>query len=367
MSFSVTPAVLDGYAGQVGRAGDDSGEIKRYLDGFPSPSGLESGVLIAVVFGSHSASMAAAVDVATRISTVLHSSQIGLTGAAQYYRRTDVAAAARLDGTLLGFCDSPDTKLEQEWASNPCGPSFFDSREPTGRLKPVGDVEFSHPLAFMDYLSPSDWALKGFDFVFGFNPMDKVSDYFLGDWQAIAKAGVALGQTADAMHDIGYNVQGGAIALRGGWHGGAADLADHHFTTFAGQTADLADPLKQISERFAEMAQGVYNSCEAITGFIKGLLDAAIVAGIAAAAGTITAETGVGAVVGYGVAAIEVANMLRLWAQATAAMSSIYAVVQTLVGAIQAQVARLSVVNLPDLAGSAAYRHPLIPFTVGPR
>jgi hypothetical protein len=42
---------------------------------------------------------------------------------------------------------------------------------------------------------------------------------------------------------------------------------------------------------------------EAIGTAIKGMLDAALIAGIAAAAGTVTGETGIGAVVGYGVAA----------------------------------------------------------------
>ena len=45
------------------------------------------------------------------------------------------------------------------------------------------------------------------------------------------------------------------------------------------------------------LAHGVWSAAEAVTGWVKGMADAAIIAGIA---GTVTAETGIGAVVGYG-------------------------------------------------------------------
>jgi hypothetical protein len=370
MTFRVEPSVLDGYAGQIDRAADDSDAVKRYLSRYPAPGGfLDGGVnaLIGAVGAAQLSSMATATATIGRLTTVLESSRIGLVEAARYYRHTDADAAARLDATVLGRCPSGDTAMERQWAGNPCAPSFWDSRDPSARLKPADDVDYTHPLAFMDYLSVSDWALKGFDAVFGFNPLEKITEVFLGDWQAVAKGGVALGRAADALPDIAYNVQGGAIAVRQGWEGLAAESAYERFTRTATMTADLADPLRQISEKFAEISHGVWSTTEALNGFIKGLLDAAIIAGIAAAAGTITAASGVGAIVGYGVAAIEVANMLRLWAQATAAISAIYGLVQAAVGVIEGQLSRLDAAALPDLSGAPGYRHPLVPQTVGPR
>lgn len=41
-------------------------------------------------------------------------------------------------------------------------------------------------------------------------------------------------------------------------------------------------------------------------------LDAAVLAGITAAAGTVLVEAGVGAIVGYGLAALEVARIIEL-------------------------------------------------------
>jgi hypothetical protein len=112
-----------------------------------------------------------------------------------------------------------------------------------------------------------------------------LSDQFPGDWQSVAPAGVAIGRSADAPYDLSYNLQDGAIAAHTSWHGAAADAeyAHAHFTGLAGGVEDLVDPLRQISDQFASTAHGVWSSYEAATGFVKGMLDAAIIAGISAA------------------------------------------------------------------------------------
>jgi len=357
VTFSVQPTALDGYAAQVGRAGDDATSIKNYLLGYEVDSGWD-GLLIEAVGDSHVRSMDTARELGGRVATVLDDSQNGLTASADYYRRADTAAAAAFDATMPGGCATMPSVLEKRWADNPCGPGFADSLEPAGRLKPVDDVEYSHPLAVLDNISVSNWALKGFDFVFGFNPLEKVTEFFIGDWQAIAKGGKALGHAAEAFDDLGYNVQGGAIAVHAAWQGMAADAAYAHFTGTASAVESLVDPLKQISTQFDTIAHGVWSTAEAVTGWIKGMIDAAIIAGIAAAAGTITAETGIGAIVGYGVAALEVCELLDMWAQATAAMNNLYAIVQGALGIIESQLAFLRSAQLPDSSAFYAYHSP---------
>ena len=207
MTFSVQPVALDGYAAQVDRAGDDATAVQTYLLGYKVDSGWD-GLLIEAVGDSHVRSMDTARELSGRVATVLADSHNGLAASAVYYRRTDTSVAAAFDATMPGRCASIPTALEQRWAGNPCGPGFGDSREPAGRLKPVDDVEYTHPLAVLDNISVSEWALKGFDFVFGFNPLEKVSEFFIGDWQAVAKGGKALGHAGEAFDDVGYNVQG---------------------------------------------------------------------------------------------------------------------------------------------------------------
>jgi hypothetical protein len=138
----------------------------------------------------------------------------------------------------------------------------------------------------------------------------------------------------------------------------AADAAYAHFTGTASAVEGLVGPFKQISQQFDTIAHGVWSTAEAVTGWVKGMIDAAIIAGIAAAAGTITAESGVGAIVGYGVAALEVCELLDMWAQATAAMNNLYAIVQGAIGIIESQLAFLRSAQLPDTSALDAYHSP---------
>ncbi|GAA1805630.1 WXG100 family type VII secretion target [Planosporangium flavigriseum] len=359
MTFAVQPAWLGGYAGQVSRGADDAARVRDYLDQYKGSGGFD-GALIELVRNAYTGSMSAAITMADKVARILHASEEGLSEAASYYRNTDAAAAARADATVPGRCATIPTALEEEWTANACAPSFLDSREPSARLKPVDDVEFTHPLAFLDDISVSNSALKGFDFVFGFNPLEKIAEFLLGDWKAVANAGVAIGRAADALHDLGYNVQGGAIALRGGWQGAAADAGYAHFTGLASGINALIGPMREISKQFESIAHGVYSFSEAATGWVKGMIDSAVVAGIAAAAGTVTAETGVGAVIGYGVAAYEVARILDLWYKGTSAMNALYGVVQGAVGFIEVNLSQLYGADLPEPSGYPAYRHPVV-------
>ncbi|MGA3563359.1 WXG100 family type VII secretion target [Melissospora conviva] len=361
MSFTVQPAHLDGYARQVGRAGNDCLVVNAYLGGYPAPSGWGDGALIGLAGPWHAKATTSATTALERCSETLFASKAGLASAASYYRWTDSSAAARMDRSLERPRSTDGvTPLERSWAENDCAPSFSDRVGPADRLTDVKDVEFSHPLGFMDYLSISHWALTAFDAVFGFNPLERITSELAGDWQAVAQSGVAMGRAAEALHDVGYNVQGGAIALRGGWQGAAADGAYLHFRDIATAVADLREPFKEISDKLAEIAHGVWSACESLNGLVKALLDAAIIAGLAAAAGTATAASGIGAIVGYGVAGLEIKNMLDIWSRITSTISTLYSVVQLALGVIETQIARIDDVAMSRSSGNLAYHHPFV-------
>jgi len=359
MTFRVQPGYLDGYALQVGRAGSDAIAVRSYLEKHPAPAGHGEGALICLLGPGHARALESALGAIDRASGVLLSSKSGLNSAASYYRWTDTTAAARMDRSLPAPRSAAHgTPLEQACADDPCGPSFNDRFDPSDRLTGSMDVEYSHPLGFMDNLSVSHWALVGFDAVFGFNPLERITSEVVGDWQAVAQSGVAFGHAAQAVHDIGYNLQGGAIALRGGWEGAAAEQAYAHFSRTASSLAELQDPFAEMSAELGEIAHGVWSSCEALSGIVKMLLDKAIIAGISAAAGTATATSGIGPVIGYGVAALQVVDMLRLWGQATKMISNLYTAVQGALGVIESQIARIDAVSLPN---AASYHHPFVP------
>lgn len=196
--------------------------------------------------------------------------------------------------------------------------------------------------------------------MFGFDPIAKIADYTAGDWVPLAQTGIAIGNVADTVHDIGLNVQVGMLHLNGDWEGNAANAASIYFTDTANRVAEWQDPLKEIARQYEIIGHGVASTTDAIEGLIKFLLDMALIAGIAFAAGTATAETGIGPIVGYGMGAIAILEMLAMWDAATQLMSFLYTVVQGAAGIIETKIADLDASSIPELStGGNGYDHPL--------
>ncbi|MFG1929003.1 hypothetical protein [Cryptosporangium sp. NPDC048952] len=360
MSFLVHPSALDAYAAQLRRARDDTGLTEAYLFGYQVDGGWGEGVLIGLLGTSHVATMDAALSTIRSFTGVLNGSQYGLAQAAAYYQRTDADTAAPLDATLPGTRAAPPNVVERDWRDDPRAPAFRDNRDLASRLGAVGEVELTHPFAILDNLSLSNWALKAVELAIGVNPLEWVAARVAGDWEAFARAGKALARTADALGDVAYNVQGGGLALGPRWIGRAAEAADAHLDRLAVGTHDLVDPIRKIATQYDVIAQGVYNASEAVTGALKNIVDEALIAGIAIAAGTITAETGIGAVVGYSAGAFSLALIVAEWSTATKAITDFYGILQGCLGIIETQ-------NLPPVCGrfpenrrDHPYRHPAV-------
>lgn len=132
------------------------------------------------------------------------------------------------------------------------------------------------------------------------------------------------------------------------WQGQAGEAASSYFTQLASSASDLRGPLGDIGHEYKVMSDSVWSVNEALGGIVKGLVDSAIIAGIAAAAGTATSATGVGAVLGYGVAAAEVAYMLKLWGQATQLYQHATAAVLAFRSALTHRLGDLESASLPD-------------------
>ncbi len=113
-----------------------------------------------------------------------------------------------------------------------------------------------------------------------------------------------------------------------------------------------------MASEYHALADAVWSAGEAIGGLIKGMVDAAIIAGIAAAGGTATSWTGVGAVAGYGVAAIEVATILNMWGKATELYQLASAAVLGFRSKLGTALNDLNTITLPALTGGTGYQHP---------
>ncbi|WP_327033717.1 WXG100 family type VII secretion target [Micromonospora ureilytica] len=359
MTLVVEPTALAGFGRQVNRAAGDVGEIRGYFHRYAEAG--TGGEVYNVAKAGHEHAVSVIDAALKRLTGLLDASAPELIAAANYYRTTDLNAATSLDRALPAAPDRCITQLELEIADNPCTPAnFADARDITWYLKPPGEPgNPANSLAFMDVLSPSAWANMAFDTVFGFDPIGEIQNRVFGDWEALAAMAAVIGNIGGALHDMAYNVQSGATTLHGQWQGTAGESAFRYFTTTANAVADLRGPLDGISQGYKEMADAVWATGEALGGTIKALLDAAIIAGISIAAGTATSYTGAGALAGYGLAALEVANMLRLWGTATNLCQNLSAVVNTFRAMLIREISNLDAVALPSLPNGRRYDHPL--------
>jgi uncharacterized protein YukE len=298
----------------------------------------------------------------TRLGCLLETSSPELHRAAGYYQHTDLASAARMDQALPPAAGQCPTALEYEFTSNPCKPaSFADSRFPESHLTaPPEPDKPPNALGWMDYLSPTSWAMEGFKAVLGFDPIGEMQNKLFGDWEALASMQPVLTNAGAALHDLALNIQSGTTMLHPLWQGNAGDSAYRYFTDLATAVNALRAPLDEIGTAYQQMADAVWAAGESIGGVLKAMIDAAIIAGIAAAAGTATAATGAGAVVGYGVAAAEAVNILRLWGDATKLYQNATAAVLAFRSVLGRNLSDLDQVTLPALPGGIGYDHPLV-------
>lgn len=363
MTLTAEPTALRGFARQIHRAADDTTAIKKYVDSHATQ--VTGGELIQIASGSHQLAITAVNSTLAQLDTILGGSGPEVDAAAGYYVATDQQAAAAVDRsfpTTLGQCTTP---LEYEFNSIICKPvPFTDPRTVTDRLTPPPEPDNPpNALGFMDYLSPTSWAMQGFDIILGFDPIAWVQERFSGDWEAVATMSPVLSNASAALHDLALNIQSGATTLHPLWQGNAGDAAYDYFTDLATAVAALQDPMSQMADEYTSMADAVWSAGEAIGGVIKGMVDSAIIAGIAAAGGTATSWTGAGAAVGYGVAGLEVVEVLRLWGKATELYQLASAAVLGFRSKIGSALNDLDTITFRALPGGSGYQHPLA--TVG--
>ncbi|XUL88627.1 hypothetical protein ACQ86D_19885 [Streptomyces galilaeus] len=219
---------------------------------------------------------------------------------------------------------------------------FIDLTEPTSLLKaPSAPNEYScGPILDTfnncgDLMSPTYWVTEAYNAVFGFNPLDEVIQWFAGDWESFAKCGVVWDQLGKAVGAVSGNVRAGNKTLDLTWDGRAADAAYTYFHTCAAKLEEIRDEFGNLRTQYDHLAHSAYATAEAINGYLCGIIDGLLITAVELAAGTALSWTGVGAAVGYGLAALEIANMLRLWGQATQAVGNVQAIVNGAVGVVE--------------------------------
>jgi hypothetical protein len=235
--------------------------------------------------------------------------------------------------------------------------------DPTRFLKQPGEPDdsitngFANPLDLFNYVSPSAWINEAIENLTGVNVFNWITDWVGGDWEAIWKFGDAMGNLAQCMQQIGMNIQRAFLDLDRSWDGNASDAAYQYFSSLATTTSGQQAALIKICDDYHKAATGAWQLSNQLGNILQALADKAIIAGIAAAAGTATIETGVGAVVGYGVAAWQVIEMMNLINKASTIMNTAGTVILGIFGTgmnLGYQGGQLAATPLP----AVAYSHP---------
>jgi hypothetical protein len=235
--------------------------------------------------------------------------------------------------------------------------------DPTTYLVEPGEPDdsatngFANPLDAFNYLSPSAYLNTIIAELTGVDVFNWMADSVGGDWAALYKFGDAVGNLAQCLQQLGVNVQEGAIEVDASWDGNAGDAAYVYFSNLAAAVSGQQTAFYDVRDNYHKAAVGAWQLANQLGNILQALADKAIIAGIAAAAGTVTAETGVGAVVGYGVTALVVIDMLELVNRASTLINTAGTVILGLVGGgmdFGFQFNHVSSVQLP----ATAYSHP---------
>jgi hypothetical protein len=191
------------------------------------------------------------------------------------------------------------------------------------------------PLDFFNYLSPSAWLLAIVEELTGWDPLEQITNFLTGDWQAIAEFGEAMGNLARFMQEFGIEIQQGMQTLDESWDGNASDAAFMYFTNFATAVSSQQTPIAASEQSYHQAAKGAWLFADQLGNIAQAMADEAIIAGMLIGGSTVAASTGVGAVAaigGYAGSAIFVARLLRLVNKASQIMQTAGLVISTAFG-----------------------------------
>jgi uncharacterized protein YukE len=189
--------------------------------------------------------------------------------------------------------------------------------DPTRHLTPPTHVAeipengFYDWSSVLDYFSPSFWLFEVVKELTHIDVLEELLAPVSGHWEQVSEYGDALNKLSLCLTDTGLNLRQATDALRPEWKGNAADAAFRYFDNAAASIDGYAKVLAALQAEYQEVAKQMWINCDAAKAIAEKVLDDALFAAVAVAAGTVTAQSGAGPVIGYGLAAIKIASMLE--------------------------------------------------------
>lgn len=244
---------------------------------------------------------------------------------------------------------------------------FTDISEPTNHLAaPKKPEDFSQGFLLdtfndaSDLVSPSYWIMEAYNAIFGFNPLDEVVEWFAGDWESFTECASVWQNIGKACEGVAQNLKSGNSSLDSTWDGNAADAAYIYFDELANKLNGCCQTFATLHSTYESLAHAAYSTAEAIKGVLGGIIDGLIIVGVEMAAGTMLSWTGAGALVGYGLAALEITRLINLWGDATKMLAQAQTIVNGGVGILEQLGAEIYAhfQNFPSVGGN--YDNPAV-------
>lgn len=159
------------------------------------------------------------------------------------------------------------------------------------------------------------------------------------------------------MNDIGRNLVTGAADVSAVWRGNAAEAEQEYQLSVGAAVYALHRICDQYADLYERAAEAAKNLHAVVTGLIGQLIDVLIVVNAAAALGTVSIETGIGAVLGYSVAGYYALQAHELYSEISSHFGNAEAIIKGIAGSIEMVKTSMEVALLPDLD---PYQHPAL-------
>lgn len=180
---------------------------------------------------------------------------------------------------------------------------------------------------FLDYASPTAWLNEAIEAMTGFDVLETVVKPFAGDWERFGAYGDALHHISECLGEMAVQVQAHTSLLGSQWTGNAADGAYFYFSNMATSLSRHAKEVERAHAKYTELALDMWHIAEQVKGILQAVCDLGLVALAEIAAGTALAETGVGAVVGYALAALTIAKIVERISEAAIVVQTANAII----------------------------------------
>lgn len=242
------------------------------------------------------------------LNTALTASATELQGTATRSLELDDAIEADLDRNYPGGGGSGATTSADD-ASSGSPHNAVDELSPPATETPEDLVS---TILTTDWLSPSSVLAQVLDWIFDWNYLDVISKNFSGDWNKLYEVSDSLRKLGAYTGTQGDNVAYEMAVTAGSWTGEAATAANAFFTDLAELLREAGTKIAELGPEFEMVARGMISTAALLSGIFSKILDAALVAAVCIAAGTVTIETVVGGILGYLCGGIEIGYALWL-------------------------------------------------------